>query len=150
MWVSTYRKELDEAFLIAQHAEYPIFKTSYGRRYSVTDPEPPEPSMRNAIVDRIETPKGEPPPGDDNSLDDVAEKLGIKTARSVPKKLRPGNRLTLSVEEAAEALGISRALAYESVRRGEIPNIKIGRRILVPRVALDRLLESASATRSDG
>ncbi|MHB8438522.1 MAG: helix-turn-helix domain-containing protein [Acidimicrobiales bacterium] len=138
---------MDEAFLIAQHAEYPIFKTSYGRRYSVIDPEPPEPSMRNAIVDRIESPKGEPQPSDDGSLDDVAQKLGIKTARSVPKKLRPGNRLTLSVEEAAEALGISRALAYEAVRRGEIPNIRIGRRILVPRSALDRLLAGSENAR---
>lgn len=55
---------------------------------------------------------------------------------------RPVQRLTLSVEEAAEALGLSRAFAYEAVNRGEIPSIRIGRRILVPRVALDRLLES--------
>lgn len=52
-------------------------------------------------------------------------------------------RLTLSVEEAAAALGISRAFAYESVRRGDIPHIKIGRRLLVPRAALDRMLASA-------
>ena len=57
-------------------------------------------------------------------------------------------RLTLSVEEAAQALGISRAFAYESVRRGDIPHIKIGRRLLVPKLALDRLL--ASATPEDG
>jgi len=57
-------------------------------------------------------------------------------------------RLTLTVEEAAERLGISRAFAYEAVRRGEIPHIKIGRRILVPKVALDRLLEVG--LRSDG
>ncbi len=52
----------------------------------------------------------------------------------------PG-RLTWTVEEAASALGISRAFAYDAVRRGEIPAIKIGRRILVPRMALNRLLE---------
>ena len=49
-------------------------------------------------------------------------------------------RLTLTVEEAAQVLGISRAFAYESVRRGEIPHIRIGRRVLVPRAALNRLL----------
>jgi len=49
-------------------------------------------------------------------------------------------RLTLTVEEAAVALGISRAFAYDAVRRGDIPAIKIGRRILVPRTALSRLL----------
>lgn len=50
------------------------------------------------------------------------------------------DRLTLTVEEAAATLGVSRASAYEAVRRGEIPAIRIGRRVLVPRVALDRLL----------
>ncbi len=53
-------------------------------------------------------------------------------------------RLTLTVEEAAALLGISRAFAYETVRRGEIPSIRIGRRVLVPRVALDRLVNGPS------
>jgi excisionase family DNA binding protein len=48
-------------------------------------------------------------------------------------------RLTLTVEEAAELLGISRALAYEAVRRGEIPSLRIGRRILVPRSGFARM-----------
>jgi excisionase family DNA binding protein len=52
-------------------------------------------------------------------------------------------RLTLSVEEAAIALGISRASAYEAVHRGEIPHIKIGRRMLIPRASLDRMLSAA-------
>ncbi len=51
-------------------------------------------------------------------------------------------RLTLTVEEAASTLGISRAFAYEAVRRGDIPSIRIGRRILVPHAALNRLLSS--------
>jgi len=45
----------------------------------------------------------------------------------------PDRRLTLTVEEAAQLLGISRALAYEAVQRGEIPHLRVGRRILVPR-----------------
>jgi excisionase family DNA binding protein len=53
-------------------------------------------------------------------------------------------RLTLTVEEAAAMLGISRAFAYEAVNRGEIPHIRIGRRILVPRSALERLLSAGS------
>jgi excisionase family DNA binding protein len=58
-------------------------------------------------------------------------------------------RLTLTVEEAATILGISRAFAYESVRRGDIPHVKIGRRLLVPRAALNRLLDSAEAMEAD-
>ena len=50
-------------------------------------------------------------------------------------------RLTVSVEEAAEILGISRALAYSLVARHELPSLKLGRRVVVPRRALDRLLE---------
>jgi excisionase family DNA binding protein len=52
-------------------------------------------------------------------------------------------QLTLTVEEAARALGINRNSAYEAARNGELPSIKIGRRILVPRAALERMLESA-------
>jgi excisionase family DNA binding protein len=56
-----------------------------------------------------------------------------------------GERLTLTVEEAATLLGISRAFAYEAVTRGEVPSIRIGRRILVPKVALERLLAGDQA-----
>jgi excisionase family DNA binding protein len=65
-----------------------------------------------------------------------AGRLGVGAISSTQE------RLTLTVEEAAAALGISRAFAYEAVRRGEIPSIKIGRRVLVPRAALTRMLGS--------
>jgi excisionase family DNA binding protein len=58
---------------------------------------------------------------------------------------RPAQRVTMSVEEAAVILGISRALAYVAVDRGEIPSIRIGRRIVVPVAGLNRLLETAGA-----
>ena len=54
------------------------------------------------------------------------------------------DRLTLTVEEAAQLLGISRALGYELVARGELPSIHLGRRIVVPRRALDAMLDAAS------
>ena len=50
-------------------------------------------------------------------------------------------RLTYSVTEVAEMLGISRSMAYESVYRGEIPAVRIGRRVLVPRHRFAELLE---------
>ena len=49
--------------------------------------------------------------------------------------------LTLSVTEAASLLGISRALAYELVARGELPSLRLGRRVVVPRRALEELVE---------
>lgn len=54
-------------------------------------------------------------------------------------------RLTLTVEETAKLLGIGRQLAYDRVKAGEIPVIKIGRRLLVPRRALEKLLEQGQA-----
>ena len=50
-------------------------------------------------------------------------------------------RLTLTVEEAAKLLGIGRQLAYDRVKTGEIPVLRVGRRLLVPRRALEQLLE---------
>ena len=51
--------------------------------------------------------------------------------------------LTVSVEEAGRILGYSRNTAYEAVRRGEIPTIRFGRKIRVPKAALQRLLDGA-------
>jgi excisionase family DNA binding protein len=49
-------------------------------------------------------------------------------------------QLTQSVRQTAKELGIGVNQAYEAVRRGEIPNIKIGKRILVLREPLTRML----------
>ena len=51
--------------------------------------------------------------------------------------------LTLTVEETAELLRISRSSAYEGIASGEIPSVRIGRRILIPRVAIERMLNEA-------
>jgi excisionase family DNA binding protein len=50
-------------------------------------------------------------------------------------------RLTWTIAEVAKLLGISKDSAYEAAHRGELPVQVIGRRVLVPRVALLRLLE---------
>lgn len=47
---------------------------------------------------------------------------------------------TVTVEEAAQMIGISRTSAYQAARTGELPTIRIGRRLLVPRHALARML----------
>jgi len=50
-------------------------------------------------------------------------------------------RQTLTVEETAKVLGLGRNTAYGLVRSGEIPSLRLGKRILVPVVALQRKLE---------
>jgi len=59
--------------------------------------------------------------------------------------------LTITVPQAAELLGISSNAAYIGVKRGHIPSVRIGRRILIPRVALERMLDGSRDTiaRSD-
>ncbi len=47
---------------------------------------------------------------------------------------------TMTVEEAAKVLSIGRNQAYDGVNRGEIPHVRIGKRILVLREPLERML----------
>jgi excisionase family DNA binding protein len=48
--------------------------------------------------------------------------------------------LTLTVEEAGRLLGISRGAAYRAAACGQIPTIRLGRRLLVPTARLHQLL----------
>jgi excisionase family DNA binding protein len=52
-------------------------------------------------------------------------------------------RSTFTVEEMAEILGLSRCSAYAAVKNGEVPVVTVGRRKIVPRVALEQMLTSA-------
>ena len=49
----------------------------------------------------------------------------------------------MSVDTTAIMLGVSRNSAYSAVQRGEIPHIKIGKRILIPNIAIERMLAEA-------
>ena len=60
------------------------------------------------------------------------------------EKLQP-YALTLTVNEAGKLLGLSRNSSYAAIRRGEIPSVRIGKRILVPRAALQKLLNGDEA-----
>jgi excisionase family DNA binding protein len=51
------------------------------------------------------------------------------------------DKLTLTVPETAALLGISRAHAYELVARHQLPAIRLGRRLLIPRQAIHDLIQ---------
>jgi excisionase family DNA binding protein len=53
----------------------------------------------------------------------------------------PAIEPTVTVERAAELLGISRGQGYEGVRTGDIPSLRVGHRILIPTAAIRRLLQ---------
>jgi excisionase family DNA binding protein len=64
-------------------------------------------------------------------------KLGDK-----PRVLDPkwDGRDTFSIEEASEILRLSRTGAYAAAKKGNLPVVRIGRRAIVPRHALESLL----------
>jgi excisionase family DNA binding protein len=60
------------------------------------------------------------------------------------------SRQTYNIEEAGQLLGVGRNQAYEAARTGQIPTIKIGKRILVPKAALDRMLNGSGGEARGG
>lgn len=58
-------------------------------------------------------------------------------------------RATITVEEAAELLGIGRSAAYQAARRGQLPTCRLGRRLFVPVPALLELLNGRAFAQPD-
>ncbi len=58
-------------------------------------------------------------------------------------------KLVYTVEEAGALLDLGRSGAYDAVRRGDLPTIRIGRRILFPKEALDRMLAGVGSPSKD-
>ena len=50
-------------------------------------------------------------------------------------------RLTVLVEEAGRILGISRGAAYARAGDGSLPTVRLGKRLLVPKSALQKMLQ---------
>ena len=75
---------------------------------------------------------------------DVANTIG-GGRRGMPRQPSIDKRLCITVTEAAAMLGISRNFAYELVKQKKLPVIQFGKRLLIPRVALERMLERGGA-----
>lgn len=59
----------------------------------------------------------------------------------MPRLPDPYAQPTLTVPEAARYLNLGRSGGYEAARTGDLPTIRVGRRLLVPTAALWRLLD---------
>ena len=59
-------------------------------------------------------------------------------------------RATYTVDEVSKILGIGRQLAYQKTKDGSLPVLKIGKRILVPRQALLKLLAEPPKQKMEG
>lgn len=64
--------------------------------------------------------------------------------RGSPRLAATEKRLCITVPEAAEMLGISRNFAYELVKQKQLPVVKFGKRLLIPRLALEKMLEKSN------
>ena len=54
----------------------------------------------------------------------------------IPQQSSPENKVTLTVSEAAELIGISKPSMYEVVRTGKVRSVKVGKKILISRQSL--------------
>jgi excisionase family DNA binding protein len=66
--------------------------------------------------------------------------VGVGSVAPSPSVHGDSERRTVSVEQAGRCLGISRGAAYARAKDGTLPTIRLGKRLLVPKAALDKLL----------
>ena len=52
-------------------------------------------------------------------------------------------RQVYTIKEVGRILGVNRNLAYELARTGQIPTIRLGKRLVCPKQALNRMLAEA-------
>jgi excisionase family DNA binding protein len=71
----------------------------------------------------------------------------IRTAdRRCQCRLGAGSRPTLTVDETATLLGVTRSMAVQAVRRGELPSVRGSERVRIPRHRLEAWLGLSEAT----
>jgi excisionase family DNA binding protein len=58
-------------------------------------------------------------------------------------------KMIFTVAEAMKYLGLSRNSIYSGIKSGQIPHIRVGKRILISRVALERKLSDANTNKID-
>jgi len=73
----------------------------------------------------------------------VRKGKGQRRGSGVPDHGGLETRLCITVPEAAAMLGVSRNYGYELVKQGQLPVIRFGKRLLIPRVALEKMLEKS-------
>jgi excisionase family DNA binding protein len=66
--------------------------------------------------------------------------MGHVMAERMGQVIAEQERLAFSITEAAALLGVGRTLAYQMAKSGELPTVRLGRRVVVPRAQLEQLL----------
>jgi excisionase family DNA binding protein len=76
----------------------------------------------------------------------VAQRLFVLEGVTMTKEHHKDEALTLSVEHAARLIGISRTTAYRMVQSGDLPALRVGRRVLILKKPLMEMLEAEEHT----
>jgi excisionase family DNA binding protein len=84
----------------------------------------------------------------DAIADRIAERLALRIQEIIDREraavsLGDKYKASMTVRDVAKVLGIGDEATYAAVRAGEIPSIRIGRRIIVPRAALEKFLSGS-------
>ncbi len=77
------------------------------------------------------------------NIPEAKKKVRVGSIHTASAEVRSDDseRLTLSVEEAGRILGISRGAAYARAGDGSLPTLRLGKRLLVPKSALEKMLQ---------
>ena len=69
----------------------------------------------------------------------------MKGTNQMEQKQVTSDSLVYTVEEVARRFKISRNKAYEAIAKGEIPCIRFGRKVVIPKLAVQKLLETIAS-----
>lgn len=69
-----------------------------------------------------------------------AARGSLGRGRGLPRGVDLTERMCLSIPEAGRMLGVSRNFAYELARQGKLPVIQLGKRKLIPKIRLEKML----------
>ncbi len=73
--------------------------------------------------------------------EDLAKTSGGGGRRGLPLKADMDKKLCVKVKEATAILGLPRNITHDLIKQGKLPMIKFGKRLLIPRAALEKMLE---------
>ena len=68
----------------------------------------------------------------------------------MPEHTPPAQIDVLTIKEVSRRLGVSAATAYRAAARNEFPVMKLGRRLVIPRPAFERWLETGALLQGQG
>jgi excisionase family DNA binding protein len=87
-----------------------------------------------------------PPPTTSGPTPDTPQPTTHSSAAAASTPPDPDRRLVLSIPEACQALGVGETMLRQLIACGQLPALRLGRRVLIPRSAVEAMVASAAST----